>query len=114
MGTRSRSLLLLPVGPRRRYSPLPSPLARSPPRQQRRKVNQKARRPLRLARLAVVLVPPAPVLVGQIAPAEVRPRLRRHDTELIQRVDALRRHRAQMSPVVPEVEEAGEMLPPGQ
>ncbi len=67
--------------------------------------------------LAVVLVEPAPVLIGQAPPAPVRRWPVRHFPERLVRIDALVTDRAQVGPVVAEVEGVGELLAecqPGQ
>ncbi len=63
------------------------PLADSPPWLERRKVGQP--RILRLRPLAIVVVPAAPVLVEDVAPAEVRERLARG---VVSRVPSTRRN----------------------
>lgn len=61
-------------------------------------------------RLAVVAVPVAAVLVGDVAPAPVGERSVGEDPELGGRVDALGGGRAQVCPVVTEVEHVHELL----
>jgi hypothetical protein len=61
-------------------------------------------------RLAVVTVPAAPVLIGQLTPAKERQRARGDDTEGLQRVDTAVANGAQVGPVVTEVEHIDELL----
>ena len=50
----------------------------------------------------------APVLVGNVAPAEVRERIVRNDPERLEWVHALRSDGTEVAPVVAEVEDVGE------
>src|SRR5579864_7057899 len=59
---------------------------------------------------SVVAVPAALVLVGEVAPTEVRQRSIRGDAQGLEWIDAARPDRAQVLPVVPEVEHVGELL----
>ena len=58
-----------------------------------------------------VAVPGPAVLVGDVAPAPVGKRPVRKDPELVERIDALLADRAQVRPVVAEVEHVHELLP---
>jgi hypothetical protein len=60
-----------------------------------------------LRRLAVV-VPAAPVLVGDVAPAEVGEWLVRNDPERLEWIHALRADGREVGPVVAEVEDVDE------
>ena len=60
-------------------------------------------------RLAVVTVPAAPVLIGQLTPAKERQPGRGDDAERLQRVDTAIAHHAQVRPVVAEVEHIYEL-----
>src|SRR5665648_984995 len=86
------------------------PILAPPPRPQRRQVGEPGI--LRRARLPVVTVPEAAVLVGDVAPAPVRERHAGHDPEHLKRVDALVADGAEMSPIVAEVEHVDEPLAP--
>src|SRR5215469_3549422 len=84
------------------------PAARPPVRPERWKVGQP--RVCGLGGLAVVAVPAAPVLVGDVTPAEVRQRGAWQDPQRLDWVDPPRTDRAQVSPVVAEVEHVSELL----
>ena len=65
---------------------------------------------LRSRRLAVVTVPSAAVLVGDVTPSPVRQGSVREDAERLDGVDPLRSDGAQVRPVVAEVEHVHELL----
>src|SRR5271170_3550014 len=81
---------------------------RAPARPKRRKISEPGIRGLRC--LAVVAAPPAAVLVGNVAPAPVRQRLIWHDPKHLDWVDPLGADRAQVRPVVAEVEDVHELF----
>src|SRR5215468_2081855 len=65
---------------------------------------------VRAGRFSVVCVPAAAVLVRDVTPAEVRQRLGWQDSQSLHGADPLRTDRAQMGPVVTEVEYVHELL----
>lgn len=83
----------------------------APPRQEWRQVTESVGRPLRHRRLPVVAVPATCVLVWQAAPTPVGSRAIGSLAELVEGVDVLVRHRAQMGPVITHVEYVGDCSP---
>ncbi len=81
-------------------------VARPQPRSEGRQVRQLG--VPRWRRLTIVAVPAPPVLVGNVAPAEVRERFIRNDPERLEWVHALRSDGTEVGPVVAEVEDVVE------